>query len=207
MPFAKIAMLLKAGTAKEIDMRCGFGLQVFINLEDFNEYQKINADTDETGWIKKAYAGNQGSVSEMTKGNTSGTNTGFMISTGLAKDLGSLFHELTHGWGGQHDDVDSYKDILKTMPTSLPAGTKAVKYPTLSSFKKGTMLDETKRSFNTVDLNILFQHAGFKLNESKNGIEGVVFNKGQVKKNVGAVDNFLYDGDGFGKICPSTTGQ
>ena len=38
MPFAKIAMLLKAGTAKEIDMRCGFGLQVFINLEDFNEY-------------------------------------------------------------------------------------------------------------------------------------------------------------------------
>lgn len=37
MPFNKIAMLLKIGTAKELDLHRGYGWQIFINLEDFNE--------------------------------------------------------------------------------------------------------------------------------------------------------------------------
>ena len=37
MPFNKIAILLKTGKAKELDLHRGYGMQVFINLEDFNE--------------------------------------------------------------------------------------------------------------------------------------------------------------------------
>ena len=37
MPFNKIAILLKTKKAKELDLHRGYGLQIFIDLEDFNE--------------------------------------------------------------------------------------------------------------------------------------------------------------------------
>lgn len=181
----------------------------FIRVEDFNKHQKESIDAETNPWIKKAYGGKQGYVSQMTRiTQQNGTNSGMFNSSSFSNDFGELLHELLHGMGMQHDDVKKYASTLDVVPASLPNGTAAKDYPKITSVipnaTKGSVIDEKQRILSTVDLNIVFERNGYKLNEAQNGITGVKFTNGKAELNMGSIDNSFYNVNGNRVGCENS---